>query len=148
MTTRTLYVAEPRALWLARPPVVVDCSVLAALLFAEPQADDAAALLQRRALHAPSLLPYELASVALKKLRAGASPVEIDTALTDFAEQRIELHPVPPAAVTALAAQHGLSAYDAAYLWLAAELRAPLLTFDQRLARAAQQQLGRTDSNP
>ena len=145
MTPRTLYVAEPRAVWLARPPVVVDCSVLAALLFAEPQADDAAALLRQRAVHAPSLLPYELASVARKKQRAGASALEIDTALTDFAQQRIELHPVPPAAVIALAAPHGLSTYDAAYLWLAAELRAPLLTFDQRLARAAQQHLGRTD---
>ena len=145
MTTRTLYVAEPRALWLARPPVVADCSVLAALLFAEPQAEDAAALLQQRAVHAPTLLPYELASVARKKQRAGATPVEIDTALTDFAEQRIELHPVPLADVIALAAQYGLSAYDAAYLWLAVELRAPLLTFDHRLARAAQQQLGQTD---
>ena len=88
MTTRTLYVAEPRALWLARPPVVADCSVLAALLFAEPQAEDAATLLQQRAVHAPNLLPYELASVARKKQRAGATPVEIDTALTDFTEQR------------------------------------------------------------
>ena len=52
---------------------------------------------------------------------------------------------MPLADVTALAAQYGLSAYDAAYLWLAVDLRAPLLTFDQRLARAAQQQLGRND---
>ena len=86
MTTRRLYVAEPRAVWLARPPVVADCSVLAAPLFAEPQADETAALLQQRALHASSLLPCELARVALMKQRADASPVEIDTALTDFAE--------------------------------------------------------------
>ena len=116
-TARTLYVAEPRPLWLARPPVVADCSVLAAMLFAEPQADDAMALLSQRAVHAPTLLPYELASVGLKKRRAGATPAEVDTALGDFAEQRIELHPAPAAEVSALAAQHGLSAYDAAYLW-------------------------------
>ena len=145
MTTRRLYVAEPRAVWLARPPVVADCSVLAAPLFAEPQADETAALLQQRALHAPSLLPCELARVALMKQRADASPVEIDTALTDFAEQRIEPHPVPPAAVTALAARHGVRAYDAACPWLAAELRATLLTSNQRLMRVAQQQPRRTD---
>jgi predicted nucleic acid-binding protein len=145
LTARTVYVAEPRALWLARPPVVADCSVLAAMLFAEAQADDAMALLAQRAVHAPTLLPYELASVGLKKRRAGATHAEVDTALADFADQRIELHPVPAAAASALAAEHNLSAYDAAYLWLAAELQAPLLTFDQRLARAAQQHLGRPE---
>ena len=145
MTVRTLYVAEPRALWLSRPSVVADCSVLAAMLFAEVQADEAMALLAQKAVHAPSLLPYELASVGLKKQQAGATQAEVDTALTSFAELRIELHPAPAAAVSGLAARYKLSAYDAAYLWLAAELQAPLLTFDQRLARAAQEHLGRSE---
>ena len=142
---RTLYVAEPRALWLSRPPVVADCSVLAAMLFAEAQADEAMALLAQKAVHAPSLLPYELASAGLKKHRAGATQAEVDTALTTFAELRIELHPAPAAALSALAARYKLSVYDAAYLWLAADLQAPLLTFDQRLARAAQEHLGRPE---
>ena len=34
-----------------------------------------------------------------------------------------------------------LTAYDAAYLLLAATLQAPLLTFDQRLSQAAQRHL-------
>lgn len=37
-----------------------------------------------------------------------------------------------------LAVRHGITGYDAAYLWLAAELRAPLATFDRQLAQAAQ----------
>jgi predicted nucleic acid-binding protein len=137
---RVLYVAEPPAVWQLRPPVVADCSVLAALLFDEPSRDAAAALLGGKALHAPTLLPFELANVALKKLRAGAT--DVAAALADFADQRIELHPVPVEASFQLAQQHGLSAYGAAYLWLAAELNAPLATFDSQLGKAAQRHLG------
>ncbi len=36
-----------------------------------------------------------------------------------------------------IATRYGLSGYDAAYLWLAAEMRVPLLTFDAKLAIAA-----------
>ena len=68
--TRRLYLAEPRALWLQRSPVEADCSALAALIFEEPAGDEAATMLLDRALHAPTLLPYELASVATKKQRA------------------------------------------------------------------------------
>lgn len=137
-----MYVAEPRGLWLMRPPVVVDCSVLAAVLFAETHRNDAADMLASRAMHAPTLLPYEMANVAAKKLRAGATQAEIDTALADFAEQRIELHAAPAEAVCTLCLRHGLSAYDAAYLWVAVELQATLATFDRKLAEAAQRQLG------
>jgi predicted nucleic acid-binding protein len=48
---------------------VVDASVMAALAFGEPRADEAARLLSGAELCAPDLLPYELASVALKKVR-------------------------------------------------------------------------------
>lgn len=143
--TRRLYLAEPRALWLQRSPVVADCSALAALIFEESAADEAAALLIGRALHAPTLLPYELASVASKKQRAGASQDWVDAALQAYAEQRIDLHPVPPDAAARLAARYALSAYDAAYLWLAAELKAPLATFDRKLAEAAQRHLAAPD---
>ena len=142
---RALYVAEPRGLWLQRLPVVADCSVLAALLFAEDHGDEATALLANRSIHAPHLLPYELASVAGKKLRHGATPEEVDTALSDFEDQRIELHAVPPTGIHLLAARYALSAYDAAYLWLAAELQAPLATFDRQLGLAAKQHLGTLD---
>jgi predicted nucleic acid-binding protein len=137
-----LYVAEPRGLWLARPPVVADCSVLAALLFAEPSQRQAIELLVGRAVHAPTLLPYELANVAAKKLRAGATRAEVDGALGGFAEQRIELHAAPADALCALTAKYALSAYDAAYLYVAAELQATLATFDRQLAEAAQRHLG------
>jgi predicted nucleic acid-binding protein len=43
------------------------------------------------------------------------------------------------------AVRHQLSACDAAHLWLAAELKARLTTFDQRLATAARTQLAGLD---
>lgn len=140
---RVLYVAEPPALWRLRPPVVVDCSVLAALLFAETNADEAAALLAGKLAHAPTLLPFEMTNVARSKLRAGAQSEAVLAALQDFDDQRIELHAVPPVTLLGLATQYQLSAYDAAYLWLAGDLAAPLATFDRRLAQAAHQHLGR-----
>lgn len=142
---RVLYVAEPRALWLQRPAVVADCSALAALLFDEPASDAAAAMLVDKAVHAPTLLPYEVANVASKKLRAGARAENVSSALEAFAEQRIELHAVPPQGAAQLAQRYALTAYDAAYLWLAASLKAPLATFDRKLGNAAQRHLGTLD---
>ncbi len=142
---RALFVAEPPALWKARPPLVVDCSVLVSQLFEEADADAASEALRAHALHAPALLPFEFANVARSKSRGGAPPDRAQQALSQFEGLRIELHPVPVPPLHALALRTGLSAYDAAYLWLAAELDAPLATFDQRLGEAAARYLSRPE---
>ena len=136
------YVAEPPASFNVRPPIVVDCSALSAILFDEPARDQALARLIGRSLHAPNLLDHEIVSVALKKRRAEFPIEALLEVLRDYAAQDIELHAVDPVAQYELAARYGLSAYDAAYLCLAAELRTPLATFDRRLAEAAQAHLG------
>ncbi len=133
----TLFVAEPSAQFLVRPALVLDCSVLSAMLFDEPQREAATQHLLGRTLHAPILLEYELASVALKKLGLGWPVASIDLAFESYQQQDIALHATKLREQCALAQQYGLSAYDAAYLWLAAELKAPLATFDARLAKAA-----------
>jgi predicted nucleic acid-binding protein len=125
-----------------RPPIVVDCSALSAVLFDEPARDEALARLVGRSLHAPNLLDHEIVSVALKKGRKEGPAEAFAQALRDYAASDIDLHPVDLVAQYELATRYGLSAYDAAYLWLAAELRAPLATFDRRLAEAAQAHLG------
>ena len=139
----SLHVAEPPAAFSVRPPIVVDCSALSAVLFDEPARDEALARLIGRSLHAPNLLDHEIASVALKKRRRQEGPADaLAQALADYAASDIVLHPVDLVAQYELAARYELSAYDAAYLWLAAELKAPLATFDRRLAEAAQAHLG------
>ena len=141
----TLVLAEPPPAFLPRPPLVVDCSVLSAFLFAEPTRDEALHQLIGRSLHAPTLLDHEIANVAVKKKKQGWPAASIDMALAHYAEHDIELHRVDTAGQAALAERYALSAYDAAYLWLAAELKAPLVTFDARLGAAAQQHLRTLD---
>jgi predicted nucleic acid-binding protein len=142
---RPLFLAEPTAVWRARPALVVDCSIVVASLFDEPDADAATRALGSHALHAPTLLPFEFANVARSKSRAGAPDVRVQAALQTFDDLRIELHPVTAARMHALALASGLTAYDAAYLALALALGAPLLTLDQKLADAAARALGQPE---
>ena len=139
---RPLYVAEPSASHAMRPAAVVDSSVVCAALFNEPERELAFEQMAGKFLLAPRLLGYEVISVALKKLRQGAAREAIDRSLIDYFRHAIEI--VDPAhdEQFSLAARYGVSTDDAAYLWLAGELRAPLLTFDKKLGTAARQHLG------
>ncbi|RYF39796.1 MAG: PIN domain-containing protein [Comamonadaceae bacterium] len=136
-SAQALYLAEPPPGYLLRPSLVIDCSVLSAALFQEETRDEAVRMMSGRTLHAPYLLDHEIISVGLKKSRLGWPEAAVTLALGDYAQQDIELHHPPIEAQYGLALRYKLSAYDAAYLWLAAELRVPLATFDARLAAAA-----------
>jgi predicted nucleic acid-binding protein len=117
---------------------VVDASVLAAWCFRESRAPEALRLLQGSDLHAPSLLAYELSSIARRK--ALAYPEKLDV-LSDALETALALpirwSSVDHLAVVRLALDADLTTYDASYLYLARALGAALVTFDQRLMRAA-----------
>ena len=138
--TRELFVAEVPAAYLQRRPMVVDCSAISGFVFNEHWQEQAAQKIADRALHAPHLLDAELANVAVKKHKQGLAQIAED-GLAQFLAMTIELHPIRVPAVIALALRYQLSAYDAAYLWLAAELKAPLATFDEKLATAAKAHL-------
>ncbi len=121
--------------------VVADASVLAALLFNEPRAAEAARRLDGAIVHAPNLLAYELASVAWKKIRRDAATAPaICRALAEGLDDRsgIAWCPVSHVDVVLISLATGLSAYDASYVWLAGFLGAELVTFDERLAAASE----------
>ncbi len=139
MQTPTLHIAEPPAQYLLRPALVVDCSCLASFVFGEDWQEQARQQLDGRTLHAPHLIHTEITSVAVKKLRRGES--HAIEGLAEAALLEIELHPIDAPVVAALAMQYKLSAYDASYLWLAADLKCPLATFDDKLAAAAKAHL-------
>ena len=137
---RSLFVAEPPAQYLLQPPLVVDCSTLAGLVFSEHWRDQALERIDGRSLNAPCLLDIEITNVALKKNRRGDPNLAV-AGMQTYATMDIKLHAVKPQEVLALAIRYQLSAYDASYLWLAAELKCPLATFDEKLATAAQTHL-------
>ena len=117
--------------------IVVDASAVVEVLLGTP----AAAAIERRlfdageTLHAPHLLDIEVADV----LRRYAARGEIDDprgrmALADLDDFPLYRYPHDPLLLRVWDLRNNLSAYDAAYVALAEELGAPLITRDGRLA--------------
>ncbi len=140
--SQELFVAEPAKTYDKLPPIVVDCSLLAAILFNEPSRDEALELLDEKSLHAPNLIDHELISVAVKKHEANGGD-SIVNGLISLRKLKLERYSIDHQSQFELAISQKLSAYDAAYLQLAVTLNAPLATFDRVLASAAQKVLSR-----
>jgi len=120
------------------PGAVVDSSVTAALVFAEDNREEVVELLKGRQLLAPSLIVFELVSIASKKCALGLlTPSQALTSFEEFREFDVGLHDVYMPACLRVSLDHRLSAYDASYLHLSRAFGLELLTFDRRLARAA-----------
>jgi len=117
---------------------VCDASVFVAVAFAEPDSSKARALTRSCRIFAPPLLRYEVAHAAVKK--SARRPEEAARIMESFARSlHVPVQKVEPSwlAVVKLAHEHGLSAYDAAYLQVALALHVPLATLDACLAQVA-----------
>jgi predicted nucleic acid-binding protein len=87
--------------------------------------------------HAPHLLDVEVTSALRRGVRRRVlDAVRAAEALADFASLSLVRHPHGPLLPRMWALRDTVSAYDAAYVALAEELGATLLTLDARLARA------------
>lgn len=116
---------------------VVDASALAAILFGEPEAEFVASQLGDSNLRAPVLIEYELANVCLIKCKR--NPEQREALIRAFDLRRefdLEYVNVDLDGTLLLAAQTGLTVYDASYLWLARTLGMGLVTLDKQLLRA------------
>jgi predicted nucleic acid-binding protein len=123
--------------------VVVDASVAAKVFITEAGSPDARALfLSGMKTVAPDLVVVELTNVAVKRVRNGAIPRVVGERMVGSVRRLFdELAPTGDlvARAFALAADHGLSTYDATYVALAEARGCDLITADLRLiSRAAQ----------
>ena len=119
-------------------PLVVDASTVVTLLIDPGPAGDAVAARMRHAtLLAPELMPFEVANVLRRRRNAGLlSAAEADLAHAELVDLPIDLWPWQAIAARAWELGANLSSYDAAYVALAEQTDAPLLTRDARLASA------------
>ncbi|HEY3283187.1 MAG TPA: type II toxin-antitoxin system VapC family toxin [Armatimonadota bacterium] len=124
---------------------VIDCSITLAALFPESgSAFAVAALTDHLAgeIWVPSLWLHELASGLCVAVKRGRVPQQdADEFLDLVAHLPLKIDPPPGwkqlKRVMALAAEQGLTAYDACYLELALRRSLPLATLDQQLRLAA-----------
>jgi predicted nucleic acid-binding protein len=119
--------------------LVVDASTLVAVLTDGGRAGSTVAqALAGSSLAAPELLPFEAASVLRRLELAGLLAAETAAlAHGDLLDLAVQLWPYAALAPSAWGLRGSLTVYDAAYVALAAQLDAPLVTVDERLARAA-----------
>jgi len=119
---------------------VVDASVLAAFYAADDprRAAIVARLAAGDALFAPAHLDAELVS-ALRGLARRSPDLEraVPGALRHFARFPIRRVPLAPLLARMWELRANVTAYDAAYVALAEELAAPVVTCDSRLAAAS-----------
>lgn len=119
--------------------IVLDASVVLEILLRMPAgiALEERLLAGNETLHAPHLLDIEVAQV-LRRYAAtrGVEPQRCRAALDDLAILPLSRYPHDFLLPRVWELRANLSAYDAAYVALAEALDAPLLTRDERLARA------------
>ena len=111
---------------------------MVAIVFGEPGSLTLAQQLEGRHLLAPTLMPYEVANALWVKARRD---LEHQSALfeqfRDFLMVSFETCEIDLEAAASLGLQHGLTVYDASYIWLAIERKAGLVTLDRQMARVA-----------
>jgi len=126
--------------------VVIDASVaLKWFLSDEEHGEKALDILEAHAsdrisLHAPALLEFEVANglvIAKRRTRAGMD--DIMKAMEGFTELGIELYPLSHLfqGVLEYSDRYDISAHDAAYVALAAELKSRAVTAGKRLFNAS-----------
>jgi predicted nucleic acid-binding protein len=118
--------------------VVIDTSALIAVLISEPERGGIVKATQGVDLVAPASVHWEVGnalSALLKRRRA--SLAQAQQALTAYSSIPIRLLDVDLALALEIASEHALYAYDAYLITCSLSQRAPLLTLDRGLARAA-----------
>lgn len=125
--------------------IVLDANLLVVLVNQDPRKEAVAAqidqwLAQDISLHAPDLLPYEVANALTRLIVAKHFAQDgLQTALELLSQLPINYHPLKlsPRVIEIALSLKRQNAYDAAYIALAESLNAELWTLDTPLYRNA-----------
>lgn len=118
--------------------IVLDTSAVVEWLLGLPFADEVSdRIMAADSLHAPALLDVEVAQVVRRYTASGEITAQAgERALNALAELGAVRYMHEPLLPLIWKLRSNLTAYDAAFVALAAVLDAPLLTLDAHLARA------------
>ena len=118
--------------------LVIDASaVVVALVDEGPDGEWARAAMEEEVLVAPVHLHVEVSAVLRRAVLGGRMGRHVGAlAHEDLVHLRVTTFPLAALAPRVWALHPNVTAYDAAYVALAAELSVPLLTLDRRLTRA------------
>jgi len=120
--------------------IVLDASALVSILLDPgPSAEPIRERVERpgESIHVPHLLDIEVLKVLRHHTLRGILAKERGaTALQDLESTKLTRYPHTPLLGRIWDLRENLTAYDAAYIALAEALAAPLVTMDERLARA------------
>ena len=117
---------------------VIDASAMVDVLIGNPSATQLASALDDD-LFAPDLLVSEVMQTMRRLSSTGwLTPAAADSCVRAFIGSQVEFLHTWPYSEKIWAWRHNFTPYDAAYVALAADLKATLVTTDLRLARAAE----------
>jgi predicted nucleic acid-binding protein len=118
--------------------IAIDTSAVLAVLLSEPSRPALIAVTEGRALVAAPSLPWEVGHALIAGVRRRKfTGVAVQQAWANYGKIPVRLTQIDVAAALELAVSLGVYAYDAYVLEAARDARAPLLTLDAALARAA-----------
>ncbi|WP_216898086.1 type II toxin-antitoxin system VapC family toxin [Nocardia alni] len=122
-----------------RPAAVVDASAVVALLVdSGPVGEWVSEVAEGRMLFASDLMPFEVTNVLRRNRLAGLiDETTANLAHADMLDMVIFLDPYYAVAERVWALRENVTAYDAAYVAIAEARGIPLITLDERLARAS-----------
>jgi len=121
--------------------VVIDVSVILAVITNEPTKGQLIQATQDAELVAPESIHWEVGNAFSALFRRHRSTLDQAIAALEIYHQiPIRLAPVNLTSAVSLAYRHGIYAYDAYLIECALSFRSPVLTLDRRLAEVAEQE--------
>jgi predicted nucleic acid-binding protein len=118
--------------------IIIDTSAILAVLLSEPERAALLATTADATLVAPASVPWEVGNALSAMVKRGRLTTEqAATVVENYGKVPLRLIDVDLGTAVDVAGRGGLYAYDAYFIVCAAVHRAPLLTLDAGLARAA-----------